>query len=71
MKAIENALNAETECGSVLQLIASVRGAVNGLMGEILEEHIRLHVLGLDEKSEAMRIKDADQVVDVVRTYLK
>jgi DNA-binding FrmR family transcriptional regulator len=71
VKAIENALNAEQECGAVLQLIASVRGATNGLMAEILEEHIRLHVLGLPDQPEAMRVKGADEVIDVVRTYLK
>jgi DNA-binding FrmR family transcriptional regulator len=71
VKAIENALNTEEECGAVLQLIASVRGATNGLMAEILEEHIRFHVLGMQDQPDDMRIKGADQVVDVVRTYLK
>jgi FrmR/RcnR family transcriptional regulator, repressor of frmRAB operon len=71
VKAIENALNAEEECGAVLQLIASVRGATNGLMAEILEEHIRFHVLGMQDQPADVRVKGADQVVDVVRTYLK
>jgi FrmR/RcnR family transcriptional regulator, repressor of frmRAB operon len=71
VKAIENALNSEQECGAVLQLIASVRGATNGLMAEILEEHIRMHVLGMNEQPDDMRLKGADEVVDVVRTYLK
>jgi DNA-binding FrmR family transcriptional regulator len=71
VKAIENALNAEEECGAVLQLIASVRGAANGLMAEVLEEHIRMHVLGMNEQPDEVRVKSADQVVDVVRTYLK
>ncbi len=71
VKAIENALNSEQECGAVLQLIASVRGATNGLMAEILEEHIRMHVLGMNEQPDEMRLKGADEVVDVVRTYLK
>ena len=71
VKAIENALNSEQECGAVLQLIASVRGATNGLMAEILEEHIRMHVLGMNEQPDDVRLKGADEVVDVVRTYLK
>jgi DNA-binding FrmR family transcriptional regulator len=71
VKAIETALNGEEECGAVLQLIASVRGATNGLMAEILEEHIRFHVLGMNDQPDDMRIKNADEVVDVVRTYLK
>jgi DNA-binding FrmR family transcriptional regulator len=71
VKAIENALNAENDCGAVLQLIASVRGATNGLMAEILEEHIRFHVLGMQDQPSELRVKGADEVVDVVRTYLK
>jgi DNA-binding FrmR family transcriptional regulator len=71
VKAIETALNSEQECGAVLQLIASVRGATNGLMAEILEEHIRFHVMGVDDQPDALKMKGADEVVDVVRTYLK
>jgi DNA-binding FrmR family transcriptional regulator len=71
VQAIEKALKAGRECGEVLQLIASVRGAVNGLMAEVLEEHIRAHVVGLDEQSEAIRVQGTDQLIDVVRTYLK
>ena len=71
VKAIENALNAEQECGAVLQLIASVRGATNGLMAEILEEHIRAHVLDFNDQPDELRLKGADEVVELVRTYLK
>jgi DNA-binding FrmR family transcriptional regulator len=71
VKAIETALDTEEECGAVLQLIASVRGATNGLMAEILEEHIRFHVLGMQDQPNEVRVKGADEVVDVVRTYLK
>lgn len=69
--ALERALIAEEECGRVLQLIASVRGATNGLIAEVLEEHIRLHVLGMDDTPAVARSKGADQVIEVVRTYLK
>jgi hypothetical protein len=40
-------------------------------MAEILEEHIRFHVLGTQDQPDAVRLKGADEVVDVVRTYLK
>jgi DNA-binding FrmR family transcriptional regulator len=46
--AVERALETETGCADLLHLIASVRSAVNGLMSEVLEEHIRLHVAGKD-----------------------
>jgi DNA-binding FrmR family transcriptional regulator len=44
VEAIERALEAEVGCADVLQVIASVRGAVNGLMAEVAEDHIRCHV---------------------------
>ena len=69
--AIERALNAESECGVVLQLIASARGAMNGLMAEVIEEHIRSHVMGVGESDNEIRLQGADELVEVVRTYLK
>ncbi|MFO1185806.1 MAG: metal/formaldehyde-sensitive transcriptional repressor [Bauldia sp.] len=71
VEAIERALNAESECGVVLQLIASARGAMNGLMAEVIEEHIRSHVLGLGDTPDAIKLQGADELVEVVRTYLK
>jgi DNA-binding FrmR family transcriptional regulator len=69
--AFEKALTTEAECGAVLQLLASVRGAVNGLMAEVLEEHIRNHVTDIGDKPDAIRIQGAEELIDVVRTYLK
>jgi DNA-binding FrmR family transcriptional regulator len=67
--AIERALDQEIGCADVLQLIASVRGAINGLMGEVMEEHIREHVLGA--AGETRRRHGADELIEVVRAYLK
>ncbi len=69
--AIEKALTAGTECGAVLQLIASVRGAINGLMAEVLEDHIRSHVTNLDDQPNEIRLQGTNDLIDVVRTYLK
>ncbi|MBV8513102.1 MAG: metal/formaldehyde-sensitive transcriptional repressor, partial [Xanthobacteraceae bacterium] len=44
VEAIERALEAEIGCADVLQVIASVRGAVSGLMAEVMEDHIRFHI---------------------------
>jgi DNA-binding FrmR family transcriptional regulator len=68
--AVQRAIETDIGCPDVLQLIASVRGAVNGLMSEVLENHIRRHVadpaLERDRRTEG-----ADELIDVVRTYLK
>ena len=69
-EALEQALEQETECAAVLQQIAAIRGAVNGLMAEVLEGHIREH-LGPEAVSPKERREDLEQVVGVLRSYLK
>jgi DNA-binding FrmR family transcriptional regulator len=68
--ALERALAADTDCSAVLQQIAAIRGAVNGLMAEVLEGHIREH-LGAKDISEDERIIDVEAVAAAVRSYLK
>ena len=67
--AIEKALLAEDGCSTVLQRITAARGALNGLMAEVLEEHLDTHIVGA--RTGASRRKAADELLDVVRTYLK
>lgn len=69
VEAVERALEGELGCADVLQLIASVRGAVNGLMAEVMEDHIRMHVV--EPAREPDRTKGAEELIDVVRAYLK
>ncbi|HUL74328.1 MAG TPA: metal/formaldehyde-sensitive transcriptional repressor [Vicinamibacterales bacterium] len=68
--AIARALETEAECGEVLRRIASARGAMNGLMAEVLEDHVRAHAFrGARPASD--QAQAADELIDVVRTYLK
>lgn len=68
--ALEKALEGETDCAAVLQQIAAVRGAVNGLMVEVLEGHLREHV-GAGDVAPAQRERDLDQVIAILRSYLR
>ena len=68
--AIERALEAEVGCADVLQVIASVRGAVNGLMAEVIEDHIRCHVTA-PSLAAKQRDEGADHLIEVVRAYLR
>lgn len=70
-EALEKALGKEAECTTILQQIAAIRGAVNGLMVEVLEGHIREHLMVIDDISFDQRQLDADQVITVLRSYLK
>ncbi|MCU4676522.1 metal/formaldehyde-sensitive transcriptional repressor [Catenovulum sp. 2E275] len=58
------------DCMKVLQQIAALKGAVNGLMMEVLEDHLREH-LGVVELSEQQRAQELDQVINVLKTYVK
>jgi len=68
--ALEKALEKGDECMAILQQIAAIRGAANGLMAQVLEGHIREH-LGAEEISAAQRSVDVEEVVTVLRSYLR
>lgn len=68
--ALEKALEAEADCAAILQQIAAIRGAVNGLMSEVLEHHLRDH-LGSEATDAAQRGRDLEEVVSVLKSYLK
>jgi DNA-binding FrmR family transcriptional regulator len=71
VEAVERALDGEHECSSVLQPMAACRGALNGLMAEVLEGHIRLHVLDSKSGKNAPQLEAGEELFDVVWTYLK
>ena len=69
--AIARALDNELECGEVLRLIASARGAMNSLMAEVVEDHVRTHLVDPDKNPDALNADAAEQLIDVIHTYLK
>ena len=68
--AVERALAADAPCSEVLHLVAAVRGAVNGLVDEVLAEHVEAHVArpGLTDDERA---QGADELLAVIRRYAK
>ena len=68
--AIERSLSTGDDCAAVLMLLANIRGGVNSLMAEVLEDHIRNHMMG-SEKSAAPSVELAEDLIDLVRAYLK
>jgi len=69
LDAVERSLAADEDCGGQLMLLAAVRGGVNGLMGEVLETHIRFHLV--DGAKEQIAPELAEDLIDLVRAYLK
>jgi DNA-binding FrmR family transcriptional regulator len=71
IEAVERALVNEQDCSDVLQLITAARGAMNGLMAELLEDHVRFHVLDSKRKPTSEQALAADELIEIVRAYLK
>ena len=68
--SIERSLTTGDDCADVLMLLANVRGGINSLMAEVLEDHIRLHML-TNEKNAMPPIELAEDLIGLVRAYLK
>jgi len=69
LNGIEKALDADRDCGEVLLTLAACRGALNSLMAEILEDHVRQHVLGAQSTKD--REVAAEELIEVIKRYLK
>jgi DNA-binding FrmR family transcriptional regulator len=54
-----------------MHMIAGVRGSVAGLMAEVVEDHVRTHLVDPDKNPGALNAEAADQLIEVVRAYLK
>lgn len=67
--ALEKMLNSDHECAEVLQQLAAIRGAVNGMMMQVIEGHLTDHVV--KEPEEAQREADLGVVMQVIKSYLK
>ncbi len=71
LQAVEQAITDEKGCFEVLQTVAAARGAMNGLVAEMIEDHVRYHVLDSEEKLPSKRARAAEELIDVVRAYVK
>ena len=71
VEGIERALTEDRECSDVLNTIAACRGAMNSLMAQLIEGHIRFHVLDPKRKATADQAAAAQDLVDIVKAYLR
>ena len=69
VEAVERAIEDEQGCANVLHLIVAARGALSGLMSEVIEDHIRLHVV--DPSRDSERSRGAEELIEAVQAYLK
>lgn len=70
VEAIERGIEGGDDCAKVLHLIAASRGAMNALMTEVLEGHVREHLVDPQKERSPSRAKAAQQLIDVLHSYL-
>ena len=71
VEALERAIDEEKGCADVLHLVVTARGAMNSLMAEIIEDHIRTHVVDPARERNSERARSTEELIDVVQAYLK
>ena len=71
IEAIERALEREVGCSDMLRIITSARGAINGLMAEVIEDYVRIRVVDPLRDPDAERALAAEEFIDIVHSYLK
>jgi DNA-binding FrmR family transcriptional regulator len=71
VEGLERSLESEKGCEEVMQQIVAVRGAMNALMAEVIEDHVRNHIASASITSNAERAQGADDLIAAVRSYLK
>jgi len=70
VEAIEAAVERQADCSEVLHTLSACRGAINALMAEVLDGHIRFHVLDPDQDPKSERAKATQELIDVLKAYL-
>jgi FrmR/RcnR family transcriptional regulator, repressor of frmRAB operon len=70
VEAIERAIDQEQDCSIILHAITACHGAIKGLMAQVIEGHVRFHVVDPDERPTTERAKAAQELIDVVKAYL-
>ena len=69
--AVERALESDAGCTEVMRLLTAARGATNGIMAEVVEDHIHMHMIDENRKPTRVEAKAAHELVDVLRSYIR
>jgi DNA-binding FrmR family transcriptional regulator len=69
--ALERAVENDAGFTDVMRLLSAGRGAINSIMAEVVEDHIQDHLLGTDPKPSRRELEAAEELLDVLRSYIK
>jgi DNA-binding FrmR family transcriptional regulator len=70
-RAIERAVEADNECADVLQQATACRGALDRFIAEVIEDHIREHMVDPQTGRETPQVLAAEELIEIVHQYLK
>jgi DNA-binding FrmR family transcriptional regulator len=70
LDASETALDKELDCTVIMHTLAAARGALDSLIAEVMEGHIKLHLVDPDDHPTSAQAKAAQDLIDVIKTYL-
>jgi len=70
LDAIERAVSVDSECARVLQQATACRGAMDGFIAEVIEDHIREQMVDPGAAADDPRVQAAEELVAIVHTYL-
>jgi len=71
LEAVERALEGDAECTEVMHRLSACRGALDALTAEVIEDHIRHHVIGPDRDSRSREGRAANELIDILKTYMR
>ena len=71
VESIEHAIERGHDCSDILHTISACRGAINSLMAEVLDGHIRFHVVDPDQNPGSEKARATQELIDVIRAYLR
>ncbi len=71
MDVVVRTIEEESECAETLHAISMCRGALDSLMAEVIEGHIRYHVLDQKRSPTDEQTNAAEELIDALKTYLK
>ena len=71
LNAVEKALTANEGCSAALHSLTACRGAMDSLLYEIIEEHIRFHIIDPATQPSTGQAEATQDLLDALHAYLR
>ena len=68
VEALQRALDKDAGSTKVLQQATACRGALDGFIAEVIEDHIRDHLVNANDKTSAEFA--AEELIEIVHSYM-